>query len=40
LRANLKNKYEFKTHSDCEVIMHMVRFDDDHVKLYNWLTGI
>jgi asparagine synthase (glutamine-hydrolysing) len=35
LRANLKNKYEFKTHSDCEVIMHMVRLDDDHVKLYD-----
>lgn len=35
LRANLKNKYEFKTHSDCEVIMHMVRFDDDDVKLHS-----
>ena len=26
LRASLKEKYEFKTHSDCEVIIPLVRF--------------
>lgn len=24
IRAHLKNTYDFKTRSDCEVIMHMV----------------
>lgn len=24
LRKNLKNQYQFKTHSDCEVIMYLV----------------
>ncbi|KAI8092742.1 asparagine synthase [Halteromyces radiatus] len=33
LRANLKNKYEFKTHSDCEVIMPMYKeMDKDLVQ--------
>lgn len=26
LRAQLKSKYQFKTHSDCEVIIPLVRF--------------
>ena len=26
LRSKLKNSYKFKTHSDCEVIIPLVRF--------------
>ena len=25
LRKNLKNQYHFKTHSDCEVLLYLVR---------------